>query len=126
MLSADMLLKGEGESADQIVGGAEWSTLAHDAFPAQEFDFMLSNPPYGKSWKKDLEAMGGKDGMRDPRFKVMHKDEETLARHALQRRAVALPRQHRIEDERKIRPRQPHRRSSQWFVAFYRRRGAGR
>ncbi len=73
---ADMLLKGEGESADHIIGGAEWSTLSHDAFPAQEFDFMLSNPPYGKSWKKDLEAMGGKDGMRDPRFKVMHKGEE--------------------------------------------------
>ena len=73
---ADMLLKGEGESADHIVGGAEWSTLLHDAFPAQEFDFMLANPPYGKSWKKDLEAMGGKDGMRDPRYKVMHKGEE--------------------------------------------------
>lgn len=73
---ADMLLKGEGESADHIVGGAEWSTLAHDAFPAQEFDFMIANPPYGKSWKKDLEAMGGKDGMRDPRFKVMHQGEE--------------------------------------------------
>jgi len=73
---ADMLLKGEGESADHIVGGAEWSTLSHDAFPAQEFDFMLANPPYGKSWKKDLEAMGGKDAMRDPRFKVMHNGEE--------------------------------------------------
>jgi type I restriction enzyme M protein len=73
---ADMLLKGEAESAEHIVGGAEWSTLAHDAFPAQEFDFMLANPPYGKSWKKDLEAMGGKEGMRDPRFKVMHEGEE--------------------------------------------------
>jgi type I restriction enzyme M protein len=73
---ADMLLKGEGESADHIVGGAEWSTLSHDAFPAHEFDFMLANPPYGKSWKKDLEQMGGKDGMRDPRFKVMHQGEE--------------------------------------------------
>jgi type I restriction enzyme M protein len=73
---ADMLLKGEGENADHIVGGAEWSTLSHDAFPAMEFDFMLSNPPYGKSWKKDLELMGGKDGMRDPRFKVMHNGEE--------------------------------------------------
>jgi type I restriction enzyme M protein len=31
---ADMLLKGEGENADHIVGGAEWSTLSHDAFPA--------------------------------------------------------------------------------------------
>lgn len=73
---ADMLLKGEGENADHIVGGAEWSTLSHDAFPAQEFDFMLANPPYGKSWKKDLENMGGKDGMRDPRFKVVHRGEE--------------------------------------------------
>ncbi len=73
---ADMLLKGEGENADHIVGGAEWSTLAHDAFPAQEFDFMLSNPPYGKSWKKDLETLGGKEGMRDRRFKVMHEGEE--------------------------------------------------
>ncbi len=73
---ADMLIKGEGENADRIVGGAEWSTLSHDAFPGQEFDFMVANLPYGKSWKKDLEAMGGKDGMRDPRFKVMHKGEE--------------------------------------------------
>ena len=73
---SDMLLKGEGESAEHIVGGAEWSTLAHDAFPAQSFDFMLANPPYGKSWKKDLEALGGKDGMRDARFKVMHRGEE--------------------------------------------------
>jgi type I restriction enzyme M protein len=32
-------------------------TISHEAFPAHEFDFMLSNPPYGKSWKKDLEFM---------------------------------------------------------------------
>jgi type I restriction enzyme M protein len=69
---ADMLLKGEGENADHIIGGAEHSTLSHDAFPASEFDFMLSNPPYGKSWKKDLDYMGGKDEMRDPRFKISH------------------------------------------------------
>ncbi len=73
---ADMLLKGEGERADRIVGGAEWSTLSHDAFSGEAFDFMLANPPYGKSWKKDLEGMGGKDGMRDPRYKVMHPGEE--------------------------------------------------
>jgi type I restriction enzyme M protein len=73
---ADMLLKGEGENAENIIGGAEWSTLSHDAFPALCFDFMMANPPYGKSWKKDLETMGGKDGMRDPRFKVMHDGEE--------------------------------------------------
>jgi type I restriction enzyme M protein len=72
---ADMLLKGEGENADNIMGGAEWSTLSHDAFPARVFDFMISNPPYGKSWKKDLEAMGGKKEMKDPRFQVNHRGE---------------------------------------------------
>ncbi len=73
---ADMLLKGEGENADHIIGGAEHSTLSHDAFPASEFDFLLSNPPYGKSWKKDLEEMGGKDAMLDPRYKVEHNGQE--------------------------------------------------
>ena len=69
---ADLLLKGEGRAAGNIVGGAEHSTLANDAFPGREFDFMLSNPPYGKSWKTDLERMGGKKGMRDPRFLIAH------------------------------------------------------
>ena len=69
---ADLLLKGEGSAADNIVGGPEWSTLSNDAFPSREFDFMLSNPPYGKSWKTDLERMGGKDGMQDPRFVIQH------------------------------------------------------
>ena len=69
---ADLLLKGEGEAADNIVGGPEHSTLANDAFPSGEFDFMLSNPPYGKSWKTDLERMGGKKDMRDPRFLIEH------------------------------------------------------
>jgi len=69
---ADLLLKGEGEAADNIVGGPEYSTLSNDAFPSREFDFMLSNPPYGKSWKSDLERMGGKDGIKDPRFVINH------------------------------------------------------
>ena len=69
---ADLLLKGEGDAADNIVGGPEHSTLANDAFPSREFDFMLSNPPYGKSWKSDLERMGGKGGIKDPRFLIEH------------------------------------------------------
>jgi type I restriction enzyme M protein len=69
---ADLLLKGEGDAADNLVGGPEHSTLANDAFPSREFDFMLSNPPYGKSWKSDLERMGGKDGIKDPRFIIEH------------------------------------------------------
>lgn len=74
---ADMLIKGDGDNADNIKGGAEYSTLSNDAFGAKVFDFMLSNPPYGKAWKKDLEAMcpsGKKDSMRDPRFRISHAD----------------------------------------------------
>ena len=33
---------------------------------------MLSNPPYGKSWKTDLDRMGGKKEMLDPRFLIDH------------------------------------------------------
>ena len=73
---ADLLLKGEGDAADNIVGGPEHSTLSNDAFPGRAFDFMLSNPPYGKSWKSDLERMGGKNGVKDPRFVVQHRGEE--------------------------------------------------
>ena len=69
---ADLLLKGEGDAADNLVGGPEHSTLSNDAFPSREFDFMLSNPPYGKSYKSDLERMGGKKGLKDPRFLIEH------------------------------------------------------
>ena len=69
---ADLLLKGEGHEADNIIGGSDRSTLSNDAFPSVQFDFMLSNPPYGKSWKSDLERMGGKDGLKDPRFLIEH------------------------------------------------------
>ena len=66
---ADLLLKGEGEEAENFANG---STLSQDAFPSRDFDFMLSNPPYGKSWKTDLERMGGKKDLSDPRFIVDH------------------------------------------------------
>ncbi len=69
---SDFLLKGEGDAADNLIGGPEHSTLSNDAFRAHEFDFMLSNPPYGKSWKSDLERMGGKGGIHDPRFVIQH------------------------------------------------------
>src|SRR6202140_5233035 len=76
---ADLLLKGEGEAADNLVGGPEHSTPSADAFPSKEFDFMLSNPPYGKSWKSDLERMGGKDGIKDPRFVITHGDDNEFS-----------------------------------------------
>ena len=66
---ADLLLKGEGAAAENFRHG---STLSADGFVSMEFDFMLSNPPYGKSWKTDLDKMGGKDGIKDPRFIIKH------------------------------------------------------
>lgn len=69
---ADLILKGEGSEAENMKFG---STLSADAFPSREFDFMLSNPPYGKSWKTDLDRMGGKKEMRDPRFIFEHGDD---------------------------------------------------
>ncbi|WP_421735701.1 type I restriction-modification system subunit M [Cellulomonas sp.] len=67
---ADLLLKGEGANADGLVGGPEYSTLSNDAFQGRSFDFMLSNPPYGKSWSTDQQRMGGKKEIIDPRFIV--------------------------------------------------------
>ena len=62
----------KGDAADNIIGGPEHSTLSSDAFPSREFDFMLSNPPYGKSWKSDQERMGGKSSIKDHRFVIEH------------------------------------------------------
>ena len=72
---ADMLLKGERNVDENIIGGPQHSTLSNDAFGSQAFDFMLSNPPYGKSWKGDLDRMGGKSGLKDPRFLISHGDD---------------------------------------------------
>lgn len=66
---ADLILKGEGAEAENMKYG---STLSSDAFPSREFDFMLSNPPYGKSWKSDLDRLGGKKEIADPRFLIEH------------------------------------------------------
>lgn len=65
---ADMLIK--GEDPEKIAFG---STLSNDGFPSLEFDFMLSNPPYGKSWKLDYDSIVDKSGSKkeilDNRFK---------------------------------------------------------
>jgi type I restriction enzyme M protein len=66
---SDLLIKGEKAGAENLRLG---STLSGDGFPTMQFDFMLSNPPYGKSWKTDLDRMGGKGDLKDPRFVVTH------------------------------------------------------
>lgn len=69
--TADMLLKGDGEEAEHIMYG---STLSDDQNASRQFDFMLSNPPYGKSWKTDAEKMGGKKDILDTRFNAYLSD----------------------------------------------------
>lgn len=75
---ADMLLKGQGKDSDHIFFG---STLSNDMLQGKEFDFMLSNPPYGKNWKTDLEKMGQgadkdlKKNIIDSRFITTHNEE---------------------------------------------------
>ena len=66
---ADLLLKGEKDAEANIKGGPEYSTLSNDAFKNYTFDFMLSNPPYGKSWKTDQDQIRK---INDPRFVIQH------------------------------------------------------
>ena len=73
--TADMLLKGDGEEAQHIMYG---STLSDDQHASRQFDFMLSNPPYGKSWKTDAEKMGGKKDILDTRFNTYLEGGESL------------------------------------------------
>ena len=57
--TSDMLIK--GDKPENIAFG---STLSKDGFPHLHFDFMLSNPPYGKSWKLDEDAIVSNRGKK--------------------------------------------------------------
>ncbi len=50
----DMLIKGDDRDAGNIKNR---STLSEDGHPRKTFDYQLSNPPYGKDWKKDANAI---------------------------------------------------------------------
>jgi type I restriction enzyme M protein len=62
---SDMMIK--GNNPQNIKPN---STLATDEFAGQRFDFMLSNPPYGKSWATDLKYIKDGKDVIDSRFKV--------------------------------------------------------
>ncbi len=52
---SDLLMKSpKGEDADNIAFG---STLSNDKHANRRFDYLLANPPYGKEWKMDQEAV---------------------------------------------------------------------
>lgn len=74
---SDMMIK--GNNPENIRVG---STLSTDEFAGTHFDFMLSNPPYGKSWAAELKYIKDGKSVIDPRFLVQLNDywgnEETV------------------------------------------------
>ena len=66
---SDMMIK--GNNPENIHVG---STLSTDSFSEFKFDFMLSNPPYGKSWASEIKYIKDGKDIIDPRFQVVLKD----------------------------------------------------
>lgn len=66
---SDMMIK--GNNPENIRVG---STLSTDEFSGTTFDFMLSNPPYGKSWSSEVKYIKDGKDIIDPRFIVTLKD----------------------------------------------------
>ena len=76
---ADLLIRGGDTVSNNVFYG---STLSDDKTSGEHFDFMLSNPPYGKTWKTDLSILGiGSDkdlkkNIIDKRFVTSYKEQE--------------------------------------------------
>jgi type I restriction enzyme M protein len=66
---SDMMIK--GNNPENIKNG---STLSTDEFSGKTFDFMLSNPPYGKSWASETKYIKDGNQVIDSRFQVKLKD----------------------------------------------------
>lgn len=66
---SDMMIK--GNNPENIRVG---STLSTDEFAGITFDYMLSNPPYGKSWASELKYIKDGKDIIDPRFQIKLKD----------------------------------------------------
>ncbi len=62
---SDMMIKGNNPGNIRV-----GSTLTTDEFSADRFDFMLSNPPYGKSWSSEVKYIKDGKDVIDPRFQV--------------------------------------------------------
>ncbi|MES2837022.1 MAG: class I SAM-dependent DNA methyltransferase [Bacteroidota bacterium] len=74
---SDMMIK--GNNPENIRVG---STLSTNEFAGITFDFMLSNPPYGKSWASEQKYIKDGKDIIDPRFQITLTDywgnEETV------------------------------------------------
>jgi type I restriction enzyme M protein len=117
---ADLLLKGEGDAADNIIGGPEHSTCANDAFPSREFDFMLQS-----ALRQELEigsrAHGRQAGRQGLALRNRTRERSgLLATDPLKRRPEAVPGQHARQDEAGHQARQPHCRGAQRVLTLRR------
>ena len=74
---SDMMIK--GNDPENIRVG---STLSTDEFAGKSFDFMLSNPPYGKSWSSEQKYIKDGKDVIDPRFKITLKNYWDVAEEA--------------------------------------------
>lgn len=66
---SDMMIK--GNNPENIRVG---STLSTDEFAGTSFDFMLSNPPYGKSWATEQKYIKDGKDVIDSRFQIRLKN----------------------------------------------------
>lgn len=66
---SDMMIK--GNNPENIRVG---STLSTDEFQGTTFDFMLSNPPYGKSWASEQKYIKDGKDVIDTRFQIRLKN----------------------------------------------------
>ena len=60
---SDMLITGENPDAIQL-----GSCLSEDQFQGKRFDYMITNPPFGVSWKSEESAVKAEAGTTGGRF----------------------------------------------------------
>lgn len=78
---SDMMIK--GNNPENIRVG---STLSTDEFRGMHFNFMLPNPPYGKSWDSELKYIKDGKDVIDGRFRIRLKDYWGGKRNVMPRR----------------------------------------
>ena len=113
---SDLFMKDpSGRDADRIAFG---STLSNDRHASMHFDYLIANPPYGKDWKGDEDAVRA-DHARGAagRFGPACPD---------QRRAAPLPAPHAGPRQGPEGWRLPHRHHHERLTALHRRRGQRR
>ena len=101
---ADLLLKGEGEAADNIVGGPEYSTLVNDAFPVARVRLHALESAVRQELEERSRADGRQGRHQGPALR--HRARRrcgVFARHAVERRPDDVPGEHALEDEARTR-----------------------